>query len=80
MEKVISASEAKRQFSRLLRDVQGGRSYLVTSHGCPVARIAAIPEKEAKVRDSPAWRRLVRRLCKQPVINIGPSTRDVLYD
>lgn len=80
MEKVISASEAKWRFSRLLRDVQGGQSYLVTRHGCPIARIASIPVKGEKVRDSPAWRRLVRRLCKQSVINIGPWTRDELYD
>jgi len=39
MDETISAAAANRQFSRILRGVQEGRSFLVTSHGKPVARI-----------------------------------------
>jgi prevent-host-death family protein len=39
MDKAVSAAEAKRRFSRILREVRDGRSYVVTSHGRPVARI-----------------------------------------
>ena len=35
MEKAVSATEANRQFSRLLDGVRRGHSYLVTSHGQP---------------------------------------------
>ncbi len=80
MEKTISAADANRNFSRLLRDVREGQSYVVTSHGRPVARIAPVQRKQGKVGDSPAWRALMRRVKKQPVIDIGPWTRDELYD
>jgi prevent-host-death family protein len=80
MEKAISAADANRKFSQLLRDVREGRSYIVTSHGRPVARITPIQSKAGKVGDSRAWGRLLRRLRKQPVMNIGRWTRDELYD
>ena len=38
MDKFISAAEANRQFSALLREVRKGRQYVVTSHGRPIAR------------------------------------------
>ena len=76
----ISAAEANRKFSQLLRNVKEGKSYVVTSHGRPVARIEPIQPKQGNVGGSPAWRALMRRLKKQPVIDIGPWTRDELYD
>lgn len=42
MEKAISAAEANRKFSQLLREVKEGRTYVVTSHGRPVARISPV--------------------------------------
>ena len=42
MEKVISAADANRSFSQVLREVRHGQSYLVTSHGRAVARIAPV--------------------------------------
>ncbi|HEY1659088.1 MAG TPA: type II toxin-antitoxin system prevent-host-death family antitoxin [Candidatus Sulfotelmatobacter sp.] len=80
MEKAISAADANRNFSRLLRDVKEGQTYVVTSHGRPVARIAPVDRKPGKVGDSPAWRALMRRVKNQPAIDIGPWTRDELYD
>lgn len=80
MEKAISAADANRNFSQLLREVREGRSYVVTSHGRPVARISPVRLKQGKVGDSPGWSRLQRRLRKQPVMKIGPWTRDELYD
>ncbi len=76
MEKAISASEANRKFSQLLREVREGRSYVVTSHGRPVARIAPVTAE----RRSKAKTALLARLRSQPVIDIGPWTRDELYD
>jgi prevent-host-death family protein len=40
MEKAVSAAEANRKFSQLLQDVRRGRSYVVTSHGKPVAKLS----------------------------------------
>jgi prevent-host-death family protein len=38
----ISAAEANRSFSRLLRGVREGRTYVVTAHGHPIARLMPI--------------------------------------
>ena len=77
MEKAISAADANRKFSQLLRDVREGRSYVVTSHGRPVARISPIETEEDAdhARDA-----LLKRLRSQKAIDIGPWTRDELYD
>ncbi|AWP23038.1 hypothetical protein C4901_06600 [Acidiferrobacter sp. SPIII_3] len=42
MDKFISAAEAHRQFSALLREVREGRRYVVTRHGRPIARLVPI--------------------------------------
>lgn len=78
MEKAISAANANRNFSRLLREVREGQSYVVTSHGRPVARIAPVDSQSQKREAAKAA--LLKRLRKQPVIDIGPWTRDELYD
>ena len=70
----------RQQLENLLTEVREGRTYVVTSHGRPVARISPVQSKQGKVGDSPAWSRLLRRLRKQPVMNIGRWTRDELYD
>jgi prevent-host-death family protein len=82
MEERISAAEANRNFSQLLRGVREGRSYVVTSHGRPIARLVPINEAKAaddRIREA-AKRELLRRLEGQPVIDIGRWTRDELYD
>ena len=77
MEKAISASEANRKFSEVLRGVRDGCSYVVTSHGRPVARIEPV-RKEADANRARAA--LLKRLRAQKAIDIGPWTRDELYD
>jgi prevent-host-death family protein len=46
----ISAAEANRSSSRLLREVRGGQSFVVTAHGRPVARIVPYEPEEAARR------------------------------
>lgn len=78
MDKLIGAAEANRHFSHLLREVQEGQSYVVTSHGRPVARIVPVaPIEPARLE---ARKRLLERLRSQPAIDIGPWTRDELYE
>jgi prevent-host-death family protein len=78
MEKVVSAAEANRRFSHLLRGVREGDSYVVTAHGRPVAKIVPVRADEASREQ--AWQMLLRRLRSQPAIDIGPWTRDELYE
>jgi prevent-host-death family protein len=79
MEETIPASEANRKFSSLLRAVrEGGATYVVTSHGRPVARIIPFgPSQSERAKSRAAF---FERLRSQPVIDIGPWTRDELYD
>ena len=76
MQKSIPAAEANRKFSELLRGVREGNSYVVTSHGRPVARIEPVEEQNR----SKAKAALLAHLKAQPVQNIGRWTRDELYD
>lgn len=77
MEETITAAEANRSFSRVLREVRAGRRYIVTSHGTPVAMI--VPATSDSDR-SAAKAVLLERLARQPIINVPPWTRDELYD
>jgi prevent-host-death family protein len=77
MQKSISAAEANRKFSELLRGVKAGQKYVVTSHGRPVARIEPIDKEDDADRAREA---LLKRLRSQKAIDIGPWTRDELYD
>ena len=52
MEKAVSAADANRRFSKLLRAVREGQSYVVTSHGEPVARITPIEKNGRMLRQS----------------------------
>jgi prevent-host-death family protein len=78
MDKAISAAEANRKFSEVLREVKRGRSYIVTSHGRPVARISPLEEGQS-VRSN-ARKLLFQRLRAQPVVKVGRWKRDELYE
>lgn len=78
MEEAVSAADANRKFSHILRSVREGRSFVVTSHGRPVARIVPADKHESVV--SSARTALLARLERQPVANAGRWTRDELYD
>jgi len=79
MNKIVTASEANRQFSKLLREVGNGETYTITSHGEPVATLAPSPAKVQKEREL-AKKRLMRHLRAQRPMNIGPWTREELYE
>ena len=82
MDDVMQAAEANRNFSRVLREVTEGRSYLVTSHVRPVARIVPADAGAAVVSEAraEARKRLLARLAEQPVVDVGPWTRDELHE
>ncbi len=76
MDETVSAAEASRSFSRLLRALGEGRSSIVTSDDRPVARIVPC-EDEAAPREE--WRRnreaLTARLRAQPASEPPPGQR-----
>src|SRR5690349_12395733 len=86
----ITAREANQQFSRLLAEVVAGRSFVITRHGVPVARLVPEPPPDGKRRLTPeqerAWaetKAFVASLTPQPAppdLPAGlPRSRDDLY-
>lgn len=80
MNKIVTASEANRSFSRLLKDVRKGHRIEVTSHGEVVARIVPADSTEEGARRDKAWKALLKRLRDQPPMNSGPWSRDEAYE
>jgi len=77
--KTITAADANRNFSKLLRDVQSGEEVTITSHGRPVARIAPVHVKTDAERKA-AFDRLMTRLQSQPALDLPKVTRDEIYE
>lgn len=79
MGKAVSAADANRNFSHLLREAREGRTSIITSHGKPVAMLVPF-NAERQVRAA-ARARLFKRLRTQPTTRpIGRWTRDELYE
>jgi prevent-host-death family protein len=78
MDKAVSAADANRRFSELLRTVKMGRSIVVTSHGKPVARMTPAFEDERAAEA--ARSALFARLRRERAVNAGRWTRGELYD
>lgn len=76
--KTITASEANRSFSKMLRVVAGGESYTIVSRGRAVA--ALHPAGMETSRRSLAKTALLERLVKQPVLEDRGWTREELYE
>jgi antitoxin (DNA-binding transcriptional repressor) of toxin-antitoxin stability system len=75
----VSASEANRSFSTLLRQVALGQRFTVLSHGRSVTTIAPAAESTASLGVS--RRALLTRLATQPASSESRSwQRDDLYD
>lgn len=77
--KTVSAADANRHFSRILREVDAGQTVVVTSRGRPVAEIRPIAPTEDTNRKA-AWEAHFARLDAQPALNLGRFNRDEVYD
>jgi prevent-host-death family protein len=74
----ISAADANRHFSHMLRRVREGRTIIVTSHGRPVAKLVPIEERDQIAAGARAA--LLERLRDASPIDVGRWTRDELYE
>jgi len=75
----VSASEANRSFSSLLRQVAEGQRFTVLSHGRPVATLA--PAEETSASRAASRRALLVRLATQGATGEPRNwQRDDLYD
>jgi prevent-host-death family protein len=76
--KTVTASDANRQFSSVLREVAHGEIITVTSRGKPVATIS--PAKAANAQRGAAKKTLLKRLSKQATTGARNWKRDELYE
>jgi prevent-host-death family protein len=78
--KTVTASDANRQFSVLLRQVAQGESVVITSRGKAVATMSPLTQTQDLKRQA-AKAQLLKRLKKQPASGQARTwTRDELYD
>ena len=78
MSETITATDANRRFAQMLREVDEGKSFIITSHGRPVGRLE--PVGKSKLEREVAYRRLLEHLANVKPVNAGPWTRDELYE
>jgi prevent-host-death family protein len=76
--KTISATDARRNFSRLLREVDQGQSCILTSRGQAIVQITPVTPI-SKSHGLAARTRLLKRLRTQAVTDIGQWTRGEHY-
>jgi prevent-host-death family protein len=78
----ISATEANRNFSKLLARVRKGECAEITVRGEVVARLEQVTPKQRKSEEErrKSWEAFIERLRNQPVLDIPRGTRDELYD
>lgn len=79
--KTVTAAEANRQFSALLRRVAGGETLLVTSRGKPVATIAPVDAAAVDATRERARQRLLEHLRRVRPTGVARDwSRNELYD
>ena len=78
--KTVTAADANRQFSAVLRDVAQGQRFVVTSRGKPVATIEPFRSRSATARAGAAKRRLLLHLATVKPVGARDWSRDELYD
>lgn len=76
----VSASEANRSFSKLLRAAQEGTRITITSHGKPVATMLALDEEAELERRRAALHKMREHWARLKPVMVGPWTRDELNE
>jgi len=77
--KMITATEANRDFSKLLEDVTAGESIGITKRGKMVATINPVRQADERAAQE-SVREHLEMLRRQPLLGIPRGTRDELYD
>ena len=90
MAETITARDANQHFSRLLREVAQGKSFVITHRGRSVARLVPepapgdrllAPEQEQALAESIAWARSLKPPAEPTDLPPDwPRNRDELYD
>lgn len=76
--KTVTAAEANRRFSSVLREAANGETFVITSRGKSVAVIG--PARQHSAERSAAKRALLARLLSEPACGTRSWTRGELYE
>jgi prevent-host-death family protein len=80
----VTATEANRSFSAVLRRARLGEVIAITDRGRIVARlvpeVAADSSDDAQRAHKAAWQKVEARLRSQPALKLGSFNRDWAYD
>ena len=77
----ITATEANRNFSKLLREVEQGHCVTITSHGRKIASMSPVEDEDAKrEKRIKALAALKAHWATMEHVTIGPWTREELYE
>jgi prevent-host-death family protein len=79
MDKIVTATEANRDFSRLLNQVAAGETFVVTSRGKPVARLEPAGARTVTPEQKAARLKALKVMRQRPIRDIGTVTRDDGY-
>lgn len=77
MERAITASDANQRFSEMLRAVQSGDSFVVTSRGRPVAKVTPVDDLSEQARKGEA---LLEYMKSRPRRRLEGWRREDLYE
>lgn len=77
MERAITASDANQRFSEMLREVQEGETFVVTSRGRPVAKVTPVDHLD---RQGPAIAALLDFVAALPRRRAQAWRREDLYE
>ena len=81
MVKTVSAAQANREFSKLMKIAESGEEVVVTSRGTPKVKLVGIEKvDDAAARRQEAFDELTVWLRSQPILNLPRMTRDEFYD
>lgn len=83
--KHVTAAEANRNFSRIMKEAEAGETIIVTSHGEPTVKIVAVDKSHGineveRTRRQALWSEHKARLLGQPTLGLGRYERDWAYD
>lgn len=77
--RIITATEANRDFSKLLERVEGGEHINITKHGKVVASLVPAAKSLAAMEKAKAEHLAMLR-ARKPIPGLKRGTRDDLYD
>ena len=81
MVKTVSATQASREFSKLMQIVEAGEEVIVTSRGRPRVKIVRADDTDSEItRRQKAFDALTERLRSRPILNLPRATRDDMYE